>query len=32
MSNNSNVPLKHVVGPTGGPLTVEDLPSPGTQR
>ena len=32
MSNNSNVLLKHVVGPTGGPLTLEDLPSPGTQR
>ena len=32
MSNKSNVILKHVVGPSGGPLTLEDLPSPGTQR
>ena len=30
MSNN--ILLKHVVGPTGGPLTLADLPSPGTQR
>ena len=32
MSNNSNVLLKHVIGPTGSPLTLADLPSPGTQR
>ena len=32
MSNKSNVLFKHVVGPSGGPLTLEDLPSPGTQR
>lgn len=32
MSNNANVLLKHVVGPSGGPLTLKDLPSPETQR
>ena len=32
MTNNTNVLLKHVVGPSGGPLTLADLPSPETQR
>jgi len=32
MITTSNIRTKHVIGPLGEPMTIEDLPSPNTRR